>query len=202
MDSTLDFLNSLSGNAEAAESVGFVQHPLGTFHGVVESVTQKSHNGSPLWELKIATSIDGGKPVGHAQFSIWGFSQAEVDDARRTEAGKKKILDSIARIKRHFVDLEIYTAEQVKSMIWSNATNGDLCILGSFKLFQGRKCSIAIKPNNKDASKQVTFLNAPQAFVSGIASQGYSPQASNSPTPPSGTLVPPGSEFSLESIPF
>ena len=150
MNNDLDFLDSVSVECEAAESkTGFVQHPCGSYAALVEGHTMKViPSGSPVWELTIKTAH------GIAQHSCWGFSSDDIQQARSSQTSRDRMMGTIARHKRLFVDLGVWTAEEAKGKTWS-------LISTSWDLLTGKSCQLVVKPDHKKPGYTLTYVNAP-----------------------------------------
>ena len=161
MSMNLDFLNQVSSTTEAAEASGYRPHPLGDYHGVIETIEQKTVRDRQVWELIIATHDDNNTPIGRTNYNIWGFSEADIMNAQRSQEERNKMVDAIARIKRLFTDLGIYTPEEAKRLPWASPNPQENDILKSLVKLRGRRCAVSVKTNMKDPSKTITFVNAP-----------------------------------------
>jgi hypothetical protein len=195
--SSLDFLDQITNQADQESIPDFQPHPLGSYAGVVTEVKQKTIKDKPVWEIFVKTAH------GVTNHNRWGFSPAEMSlGAQRTSAGEEqrdKMVQTVARHKRLFVEMGIFTAEEAKSVKWND-------ILGSWVKLQGRPCNIVVKPDQKKQGYTMSFLNGPNDKPDlNEGSVGAPPPKSSrngSATPFDDDLKPPGLDSDLGSIPF
>lgn len=190
--SSNDFLNQVAGDLEAAEQVSdYRPHPTGEFHGEITSVESKyvAKAQNSVFEFQVKTSDDQG-PVGKTTKNEWAFTDQEIMRAQSHQDDRDKLLDKIKRLKRLFVDCGVYTADQARQLVWADPQGNKPSIVQSFDKLVGQKCSVSVKPNNRDASKgNVVFLNAPLETVVGAdreqaPTQRQAPQQHNAFQPP------------------
>jgi hypothetical protein len=194
MDS-LDFLDSLSAGQDADESPsGFVQHPCGSFNGTIEKVTQKTVNDRPVWEIFVRTQH------GLANHNRWGFSPQDMSNAKTRQDDRERMIGTIKRHKRLFVDCKVWNVGDAKSMKWND-------ILGAWVQLQGKACEVVVKPNHKKPGTTITFVNAPREGhvdqIDQIQPQPVpSAPASSSAAPTDTSRKLPGEDSSVNDIPF
>ena len=180
-----DDLEDIAGQAKAEDAgPGFNRHPRGKFQGVIEEVKAKTgKQGQPLWEFMVATA------EGQGQYTMWGWKPGEVAQAKaKASSGNvedlQRVQAAMARHKRLFVDLGLAEPET-----WAKGENS---ILGRMGELIGRPCTLVVQADNRDATKDRVFINAPAADA------GDQPTATGLDAPDFGGGGTPG----LEDIPF
>jgi len=189
----LDQLNEITRQAAVPEDTGFTAHPMGEFSGVVYEVSQKSHNNTPIYEIKIKTAH------GTCKHAIWGYTQQDVQKMAAEPKYKEQVQNNIGRHKRLFVDLGVWSEDQAQAAGWSA---GDCNILNDLQKLGGKKCRVVIKPNHNNPAKTVMFVNkasgqpdALMAFDSGPglpAGEEFGDPSMGFTAPQMGDIPPPG----------
>jgi hypothetical protein len=204
---TIDFLNSVSSNVKAAEAPDYKPHPLGEFHGIVQSVESKyvRQMSNSVIELKIATTDQSGARVGVANYNEWMFTDEDIARAQRSQEDLDKLKARIGRMKRLFVDLNVFEHDFVDAMPWSNTNPNEPGILESFDKLMGARCSVTVKANTKPNKPAMVFVNAPLETVVGVT--GAAPEIQKkSATPmgqtPMGGYAPPHPQQPYNSAPI
>ena len=196
----LEFLNNMASKTEAEEGEIYVPHPCGTFNGTIASYAQKTKDGRPVWEFFIRTAH------GTANHSRWGFSAENIENAKKTQEDYDRVMNTIKRAKRLFVDCEVWKHSEATSKTWND-------LLGAWGQLVGKACQIAVKPNQKKPGYTITFINAPRPDMQDVvdveqvtpppktasANVGSLPQ--NTVTGTVSNRKPPGSG-NLDDIPF
>ena len=146
----LEFLNTLTSQAPAAESteVGYQNHPCGSFNGTIVDVKQKNVNERPVWEFSVKTAH------GQVVHNRWGFSPDDLNVAKVNPTEREKMLASIKRHKRLFVDLKVWSNFHATDKTWVD-------ILSSWILLKDQSCRVVVKPNFKRPGYTLSFINAP-----------------------------------------
>ena len=181
---SIDFLNSIAQQSKAAESPDYKPHPLGEFHGVVQKVENKyvKQMNNSVMELKIATTDQNGNRVGVANYNEWMFNSEDIQNAQSSEEGREKLKSRIARMKRLFVDLDVYTPDYVDTMPWSNPHDpNNPGMLESFDKLMDARCSVTVKANTRPNKPAMVFVNAPLDIVTGVS--GPAPEIAKKSAP-------------------
>jgi hypothetical protein len=140
---SLDSLNAQAKNTEASE--GYVPHPLGSFEGVIDEITQKEINDRPCYALAISTS------QGVGQYTIWGFSESDLANFETDSELKEKMLKSVGRAKGVFKTLGLEIPA-----VWSGDKNS---VIERLQELVGKKCRLVVKQNQYKPETTVSFLN-------------------------------------------
>ncbi len=207
---TLDFLNDIAGGTDAADAPEYKKHPIGEFHGVVDNVGQKAmpQQQNVIFEFSVKTYDNDHNPVGTAEYSEWGFSDEQIEEAKTTQEGRDKAVDKVRRIKRLFTDMKVFTPAEAKALVWSSKDASKPSVLNSFRLLVGKRCSVSVKQSFKDPSKTKIFLNGPSDTVTGAFQVSASRGSSFTPTTPFPQNTPPqqltkpAQQQPLDRIPF
>lgn len=203
----MDFLNQLTSQTGAAESVTYHIHPLGSYNGVVTGTEKKVINDRPVWELTIKTA------VGLATHNIWGFSPQDVSMGQHDAHSRERMVKNIARIKRMIRELGgIVPDSEIDGMGWNQ---GELSVVGVLDrgMVHGKKCRIVVKVDDKKPDRRTVFVNpfedipdapeAEQASMTAPGTQnGYNAGMQTPQSQQSQPITPPGLSQSMGDIPF
>lgn len=142
-------LDDLARGQGAAEG-GFQRHPVGDYNGQVENIKQREVKGTPVWDINITTE------AGIARHQIWGFSQADLQEAGRSQDAQDKAIRKIGYIKKLYVDLGVWPNDEavVKAKSWSD-------IMQDMQFLIGKLCHVRVEASRKKEGEVVVWVNPP-----------------------------------------
>ena len=152
----MNVLNQWAKDAEVSEGGGFAPHPLGDFPGVIVSIKQKTieKTGQAVWNINVKTAH------GTGQYTIWGFTDKDMQEANTKQDARDQLLATLGRYKRLFVDLGVFTKEEAKSLGWDE---GPHSVIGALNSLMGKACMLHVETNMNNPKYQNIYINAPQA---------------------------------------
>lgn len=143
-------INQLATETEASAGGGLAP---GEYPGVLEGPIQKTWEGKRFWEIPVNT------PRGKTSISIWDFDQSDIEQAGTDLEFREKVQAKIARAKRLYVDVGVWSRDLAKSASWSG---DDHSIVGCLSELAGRKCTVVVQRRANDPGKTNVFINAPK----------------------------------------
>lgn len=150
---------------DESQKGGWRPHPIGTFPGKIEEITEKDHEGRSLYEVLITT------PEGRAKTTVWVNSAAALDQTDNDQV--EKYVKGMARMLRVYRDLGL------KEPDGKDETELEKAVYGRLGEWIDRDCQIVVKANKNDANNPIVFINAPQGAKKVTANSGtYTPPAS------------------------
>lgn len=174
-------INQLATGTGASSGGGL---PPGEYPGILETPIQKTWDGKTFWEIPINTTR------GKTNVTIWDFDGSDVQRAETDPGFREKVQNKIARTKRIFVDVGVWSRDEAKSASWSA---GDHSVVGALGKLTGRPCLVVVQKRTDDPGKTNVFINAPRGGV------GHS--SDEMPTENFGSAFS-GAVPSLDDIPF
>jgi hypothetical protein len=154
-------INELSAGTEA--SSGWRPHPFGSFAATVtevrkETITGKGQQvGKPVWKIVCQTAR------GTAEYTVWDFTQQDIQMASQSADHKDRMIKAIGRTKRMLGDLGVATDETLKLAGWNNGVGSVTGYLG--QAIMGAKCTLVVEPSRPDPAnpsappRQVVYIN-------------------------------------------
>jgi len=137
---------------KAADESGssYRPHPLGEFSAVIESVSQREHNGRVIYE--VSARSDKGK----AKMSIWETKQKDVTGFLLERAGGDEV-----KAKENYVKTMSRYVRLYKDLGLADPTDEDQ-VYERLGEFQGKSCHLVVQANTRNELNPIVYINAPK----------------------------------------